>query len=188
MSINNLSGNRVRWLGLLTVTLLLLVLVAPSAALVDRDFISGLVYIDANENGEWDVGEQGYGGVYGVAKEGKDWVWRYRGTDVTFTSIASGPEDPYIVESAPFREMEKGEENGNTCTRQDYEDSLDEGFTAARPCEGTFGMISWADDVTWEVTIDVPEGYELTSDSTLRFATGTDVDSCDFGIVYVGTD
>ena len=34
-------------------------------------------------------------------------------------------------------------------------------------------MISWADDIAWEVTIDVPEGYALTPDSTLQFGSVT---------------
>ena len=182
---------RKRWLVLLSiaaVTVLLVVLVAPAAALADRDYISGLVYLDVNENGVWDMGEEGYGGEYGVAKEGDDWIWRYRGTTLTFTPIGSGPDDPFVVESAPFREMVGHEKDGNTCTRQDLDDGLDEGYVPARPCDGTFGMISWADHVTWEVTIDVPEGYSLTSDSALRFTTGTSNPACDFGIVYVGTD
>lgn len=191
MSVSEIFRKRARWIGLLGIfalALLLLVLAIPASAVVGRDFIGGLVYLDTNQNGVWDEGEEGYGGDYGVAKEGKDWVWRYRGTTVTFTPIGSGPSDPYVVESAPFREMEDHEKDGNTCTRQDFEESIDEGYVAARPCEGTFGMISWADDVTWEVTIEVPEGYELTSESTLTFTTGEEVPMCDFGVVPVGTD
>lgn len=188
MSVIDTSRKRARWqilLGLGAVVMLMLVLVAPASALVDRDYISGLVYLDANENGVWDAGEEGYAGEYGVAKEGDEWVWRHRGTTVTFTSVGSGP-GAYVVESAPTRDMEDHESDGNICTRQDLKKALDEGYTAERPCEGTFGMISWADDITWEVTIDVPEGYALTSDSTLTFRTGEDVPACDFGIVAVG--
>jgi hypothetical protein len=189
MSVTDTSRKRAGWQLLLVVgavVVLLLVLVAPAAALVDRDYISGLVYLDANENGVWDPGEEGYAGEYGVLKEGDDWVWRHRGTTVTFTSIGGGPNDPFVVESAPTRDMEDHESDGDICTRQDLEKSLDEGYTAERPCEGTFGMISWADDITWEVTIVVPEGYKLTSDSTLQFRSGEEVPACDFGIISVG--
>ncbi len=183
-----------RWLvvlAILVMTLVAFALTTPASALVKPYVISGVVYLDANENGVWDPGEEGYGGEYGVAKEGDDWVWRYRGTDVIFSPLGSGPDeragdDPvFIAESAPFREMEENEKNGNVCTRQDFEEGLDEGFVARRPCQGTFGMIAWADDVTWEVTIDVPEGYALTSNSVLTFTTGEEVPYCDFGIIPV---
>ncbi len=183
------TSRSIRWITVMLFVAALVVLallVAPVSAKVSPEVIGGLVYIDENLNGKWDSGEAGYGGEYGVSQEDNgDWSWRYWGTKVTFTSIGSGPEDPFVVESAPFREMEDEEKHGNTCTRQDLEEAVDEGFTASRPCEGTFGMISWADDVTWEVTIDVPEGYVPTSDSSLVFATGQEVPFCDFGIAPI---
>jgi len=177
----------IRLLGLLSLLLLLALAVGvASAGMSHPGVYGGLVYIDANHNGVWDVGEEGYGGEYGVAKENGEWVWRYRGADVIFTGVGSGPEDPYITESLPYREMEDHEKNGDICSRQDMgvmED--DPHYVPVRPCEGTFGMISWADDVTWEVTIEVPEGYELTSEPVLRFFAGEEAPFCDFGIVPV---
>ncbi len=177
-----------KWLavvGLLGLAIVVLVMVLPAAALGEKDFIGGLVYIDTNLNGKWDVGEPGYGGYEGAIKEVDGWVNRYIGTTVTFTGIGSGPKDPLVLESAPYREPEKHEKEGLTCTPQDFKQALDENREAVRPCEGTFGMISYADDVTWEVSIEVPEGYELTSDPVLRFMTGESVPFCDFGITPV---
>jgi hypothetical protein len=177
-----------RWLGVMVVLVLALVLVVPASAGYTNDHIGGLVYIDANGNGVWDEGEEGYGGYEGVAKEEGEWVHRYFGANVTFTPIGSGPVDPIVLESAPYREMEDHEKDGDTCTRQDLEKSLDNGhYPAQRPCEGSFGMISWANDVTWEVSIEVPDGYEMTSEPVLRFSSSEDVPMCDFGIAPIAS-
>lgn len=177
-------GRRLWAISLLAMAIIMLAMVLPASASHENDDISGLgglVYIDDNRNGVWDVGEAGYGGFDGVIEEDDGWVYRYIGTEVTFTPIGSGPDDPVVVESAPFRELEDHEKDGDTCTRQDLSDDSE----GLRACDGAFGMISFDNYVTWEVSIEVPEGYELTSDSALRFMTGEKVPFLDFGIAPV---
>ena len=95
---NTAKMKRVRWIGMVGLFVLVsLSLIAAKPGDSQKEHVSGLVYIDANHNGVWDVGEEGYDGEYGVAKEEGDWVWRHRGATITFTHIGSGPgeDDDY---------------------------------------------------------------------------------------------
>jgi hypothetical protein len=198
---NTAKMKRVRWIGMVGLFVLVsLSLIAAKPGDSQKEHVGGLVYIDANHNGVWDVGEEGYGGEYGVAKEEGDWVWRHRGATITFTPIGSGPGDdddyPFVVESLPHPREDPNDDSytsldhGALCTLQDMPKLKDdESYVPVRPCLGTFGMISWAKHVTWAASIDVPEGYELTSEPVVTFfTTGKDgIPFIDFGIAPVSS-
>jgi hypothetical protein len=91
------------------------------------------------------------------------------------------------LETAGYREAEDHEKAANVCTRQDLEAAHEDGTDQQRPCQGTFGFISFDDYVTWNVTIQVPEGYYATSPQTRQFMTGgEDIPLLDFGIAPLG--
>ncbi|MEZ4519067.1 MAG: hypothetical protein R3C44_20370 [Chloroflexota bacterium] len=142
-------------------------------------FIPGLVFIDSNENGVWDVGEAGYGGTWEWVEDEE--VNRYVGATITFVSPAY---DAFAVESSPYREL--GEDETITCTQQDL--VLADGEinpTPVRPCSGVFGLSHAGDDVTWEVWLTVPDGYRLTSANPQTYVTGSGEMPIDFGIVPI---
>ena len=62
-------------------------------------FIPGLVFIDDNQNGVWDVGEAGYGGE--LMYDDDNEMMRYVGAVITFVSPAY---DDYEVETMGYRE------------------------------------------------------------------------------------
>lgn len=81
----------------LTAAILLLSLGVGSAfaAVQYTSHVTGLVFIDTNQNGVWDAGEEGYGGeLQWVEDEG---VTRYVGTTVTVMTPAY---DEYDLETA----------------------------------------------------------------------------------------
>ena len=141
-------------------------------------FVPGLVYIDKNENGLWDVGEAGYGGQMGYDEENE--VDRYIGATVTFISPAY---DEFAVESMGYRELEENETV--ICSQQDLVFDGEIMANPVRPCEGTFGLTHAGDDVRWEVVLTVPKGYVLTSASPQYYTTGTGQMPVDFGIAPV---
>lgn len=138
------------------------------------NYVTGLVFIDDNQNGIWDAGEQGYGGEeQWVAAEG---VTRYVGTTITIMTPAY---DTYELATAGAN---------STCTVQNFQ--VDENGNvvqdATRPCAGTFGMSFKRDnnlDLRLEVSLTVPDGYKLTSANPQVFVMGQDSAPLDFGIV-----
>lgn len=148
----------------------LLILVARSAFAQPKQYLTGLVYIDSNQNGMWDKGEEGYKGAYGVAKENGNWIWRYRGTDVTFKGMGSGPKDAIVLQTAGHRGLNDGEVD--PCSRQGD----------GRPCNGTFGMRSTASNVTWQVSLKVPQHYRLTTPGMVNVRSGVANKPIEFGI------
>jgi len=146
---------------------------------VEGDFIPGLVFIDDNLNGVWDVGEAGYGGE--LIWDEKNEMTRYVGATVTFISPAY---DEYTVETMGYRELE-GDET-IICTQQDLmldKDTLNP--NPVRPCLGTFGLTQAGDDVRWEVVLTVPAGYTLTSENPQFYTSGSGQMPVDFGITPV---
>jgi len=142
------------------------------------NFVPGLVFIDSNKNGAWDVGEAGYGGQMGY--DAANEVDRYIGATITFVSPAY---DEFTVESMGHRELEEYETV--ICSQQDLVYDGDIMANPVRPCEGTFGLTHAGDDVRWEVSIAVPAGYELTSANPQYYTTGSGQMPVDFGIVPV---
>ena len=136
-----------------------------------KDYINGVVFMDDNANGKWDVGEEGYKGKYGVYEDvNGNWSWGHKGTMIKFSGVGGGPAEPTYLETAGYR---MPDEDGNELCSLQGEN---------RPCEGTFGFISFADYVTWDATVMVPEGYKLTTPGTQRFTTGMHVPILEFGI------
>lgn len=141
-------------------------------------FIPGLVFIDSNLNGVWDVGEAGYGGQLGWVKETE--LTRYVGAEITFTSPAY---DEFVVESMGYRNLD--EDETVICSQQDLVIDGKINDNPLRPCEGTFGLTHAGDDVRWMVSIDVPDGYKLTSANPQYYTTNTGQMPVDFGIVPI---
>ncbi len=139
-------------------------------------FVPGLVYIDGNGNGVWDVGEAGYGGQMGYDAENE--VDRYIGATVTFISPAY---DEFTVESMGHRELDEGETV--ICSQQDLVFDGEIMANPVRPCEGTFGLTHAGEDVRWEVVLSVPAGYTLTTANPQYYTTGSGQMPVDFGIV-----
>lgn len=156
--------------------------IAPSYSFTPEGtgFVAGLVYIDTNENGMWDLNEAGYGGQMQTVEEDDGWLHdRYVGATVTLISPAY---DEIDVESAPYREPEEGKV---LCTVQDYAGGDDLTEHPLRPCVGTWGIVNAGDDVRWEIRLAVPEGYKLTSPNPQYYVTGSEEPFVDFGIVPV---
>lgn len=151
-----------------------------SAAISHTSQVTGLVFIDSNQNGVWDIGEEGYGGkLQWVADEE---VTRYVGTTVTVMTPAY---DEYEFETAGYN---------SSCTVQGFD--VDEYGNIVqvptRPCAGTFGMSFRTDptglDIRLEVTATPPEGYKLTSPAMQTFIIGKDTEPLDFGIIPLETE
>jgi hypothetical protein len=144
-------------------------------------FVSGLVFIDDNENGVWDVNEAGYGGQMQLVEEDDGWMHEaYVGATIKLTSPAY---DEVKVTSAPYKEPD---EDGNAlCTPQDYGTEDDRNPNPMRPCAGTWGITQAGDDVYWVVDITVPDGYRLTSTNPQSYVTGSGAPFVDFGIVPI---
>lgn len=144
-------------------------------------FVSGLVFIDANENGVWDIGEAGYDGQMALVEEDDGWMHEeYVGATIKLTSPAY---DEVKVTSAPFKEPD---ENGNAlCTPQDLGEGDDLNENCVRPCVGTWGITQAGDDVYWVVDLTVPAGYKLTSANPQSYVTGSGAPFVDFGIVPI---
>jgi len=149
-----------------------------TAAAESKVDIQGLVYIDENLNGVWDVGEEGYGGEWQwVASEE---VWRYVGATITITTPAY---DEFTTESKGFREP--NEDEVDVCTRQDLLVDDEINPNPVRPCSGTWGFPRLTTDTWLTIELTAPEGYTITSDSTQVILTGTDTGWIDFGIAPI---
>lgn len=168
-------SKRKMWIVLAVTILLVLLLNIGAVNASHRNDILGMVFIDANLNGIWDVGEEGYGGEY-MWLEDED-VFRYKGATLTVTTPAY---DEYTVESAGFVELAKGQEIN--CTRQDLVDfDGDYNADANRPCTGAWGWPVSAKDVYMQVELTVPEGYFVTTANPQFCYTGEE-EYMDFGI------
>lgn len=141
-------------------------------------YVSGLVFIDDNEDGVWQPGEAGYGGEYAYDDESK--MMRYMGAVITLISPAY---DDYDVESMGYRELDEHE--SVACSQQDLVIDGELNPNPLRPCSGTFGMSHAGDDVRWEVSVAVPDGYKLTSANPQYYTTGSGQMPVDFGIAPV---
>ena len=147
-------------------------------------FIHGLVFIDDNENGVWDVGEAGYGGEMQLVEAHDGSVHEeYVGATIKLTSPAY---DEVKVKSAPYKEPD--EDGKELCTVQDYGDKDDLNENPMRPCVGTWGITQAGDDVYWVVDITVPDGYKLTSVNPQSYTTGSGAPFVDFGIVPIDAE
>jgi hypothetical protein len=145
-------------------------------------FVPGLVFIDDNEDGIWQLSEAGYGG---------EWQWvedeemsRYVGATITLISPAY---DEFEVETMPYRELEENEEVA--CTQQDL--LLEDGElnpNPVRPCSGAWGLSHAGDDVRWEVWLTAPDGYRLTSANPQYYVTGSGQMPLDFGITPISVE
>ena len=151
----------------------------PMPAIVEgTGFVPGMVFIDTNLNGIWDIGEAGYGGELTWIK--KDNESRYVGATITLISPAY---DEFKLTSAGHRTLEEGEVM--PCTQQDlvYEGDLNP--HPVRPCVGTWGLPHAGDDIRWEVWLTTPTGYKVTSANPQYFTTGQNSVPVDFGIAPI---
>ena len=164
-----MNKNKKRSMGAVIV-LAMLMFVMVGSTFANPSYINGLLFIDSNQNGVWDVGEEGYKGVYGSYEKNGAWEWGYQGTQVLFKGVGAGPEEAIVVETAGYQETEAGEA---ACTQQG----------SGRPCAGTFGFISFVDGITWQAAVAVPDGYRLTTAGMQTVVSGADNGTVDFGIV-----
>jgi hypothetical protein len=147
-------------------------------------FVHGLVYLDENENGVWDVGETGYGGSMQMVEEDDGWMHEeFVGAELLLISPAY---DEVEITSAPYKEPD--EDDKALCTPQDFgeDDALNE--HPMRPCMGTWGITQAGNHVTWEIRLTVPEGYKLTSPNPQYYTTGSGDPFVDFGIVPIDAE
>lgn len=159
------------------VLVLLLVALVSVGALADegKSDVIGVVFIDDNLNGVWDVGEAGYGGEwqYDDVQETE----RYVGAIVTVTTPSY---EEFHIETAAYREPDEGDEVA--CSQQDMlvDDELNP--NPVRPCAGTWGLNRVVNDTFLTISFVSPEGYYGTSENPQIFHTGTDTGYVDFGI------
>ena len=165
-----------KWVGLATAALLVLI-TGISAVSADTKYpVEGLVYIDENQNGQWDVNEPGYGGTLQWDKDtASD---KYVGTKVTVTTPAY---DEFVVNSAGNRELDKGEKD--LCSYQDYEVNDKINANPKRPCSGTWGVPQIPEDTYVTVYVTPPEGYVTTSANPQVVKVGANMKPVDVGIV-----
>ena len=163
-----------KWTALAAIVLLVLV-ISTATVTATRYDIQGLVYIDENLNGVWDVGEPGFDGVYQWVEDEE--VSRYVGAKVTVITPAY---DEYEVETASYRELEEHETVA--CAKQDTVVDGELNPNPLRPCSGTWGLPVWADDVRMEVHLTPPEGYYVTSVNPVFCVTCIEGPWVDFGI------
>jgi hypothetical protein len=158
--------------------LMLSLIGSVAVAAAGKSDIQGLVFIDDNRNGVWDVGEAGYGGEM----EWDDLIEmeRYVGTTVTVITPAY---DEIAVETSPYRELEEGETVA--CTQQDLVIDDEINPNPVRPCSGTWGLSGVADETYLEIWVTAPEGYYITSENPQYFYTGSDDFWVDFGIAPI---
>ena len=152
---------------------------APMPAIVEgTGFVPGMVFIDTNQNGVWDIGEAGYGGELTWIE--KDNEMRYVGATIVLISPAY---DEFELTSAGYRELEEGEVI--PCSQQDLVYDGDLNLHPVRPCVGTWGLPHAGDDIRWEVWLMTPAGYKVTSQNPQYFTTGHDSVPVDFGIAPI---
>jgi len=165
----------------LAILFLLLVVVAFTVGVVSaagKSDVLGLVFIDDNMNGVWDVGEAGYGGewMYDDVSE----MERYVGTAI---SIETPSYEVITLESAGYRALDENEKVECSCQDTIVDDEYN--VAQARPCSGTWGLPRAENDSRLVITVTVPEGYVLTSENPQVFVTGEDTGFVDFGIAPV---
>jgi hypothetical protein len=140
----------------------------------DDTWLYGLVFVDANGNGVFDVGEQGFEGA-------------------TITLNPGDPDETITLQSASARALEEHEKL--TCTVQDYfgpdgtddDEDPDVKETPTRPCAGTFGIRpAGPKKMVWEVTLTPPAGYVVTSANPQYIKIAGDTPLADFGVAPAG--
>ena len=164
---------KITWLSF--ALLFALLIISTNSANATRHDVQGLVYIDENLNGVWDVGEPGYGGEWQWVEDIE--MFRYVGATVTVLTPAY---DEFELETMGYRELEEHETVA--CTQQDM--VLEDGElnpNPVRPCAGTWGIPITAEDTYLEITLTPPDGYYVTSTNP-HFHTTGDAGWIDFGI------
>lgn len=163
---------------LLSSVLLALFVVGPALAAAP-DNVYGLVFIDDDGDGVWDVGESGYDGEWTWLED--EAVWRNVGATITIITPAY---DEYVLTSAGARAVDYDGETA-VCSYQDtvVDDEMNE--SPVRPCSGTWGLPGVSEDVRYEVWLTAPDGYTVTSQNPLTFTTGSGQAALDFGIAPV---
>lgn len=167
---------------------MLMVFAAQSAFAAQATYITGLVYIDSNENGVWDAGEPGYGGVQDVRENDEgDWVEEYFGTPISFVAAGGDPvEDGTSLLSAGTFIPDEDDDREEFCTSQSLEATdVDDLDVPVRPCEGTFGFITFVDGESWwDIEMTVPAGYQATTPTKMTISVlSGEGGTIDFGIV-----
>ncbi len=121
---------------LMLLAALLAALFVVSPVMAAQGHIYGIVFVDTNLNGVWDMGEVGMPGVK---------VMLQSANGDTTVDLMSAPNPDEISDTTP-----------NTC---DYLNS-----SAPTPCPGTWGLIPAGETTDWwKVSIVVPAGYTVTS-------------------------
>ena len=166
----------------LVVLFLLIVVVALTvgvAAAKGKSDVLGLVFIDDNMNGIWDVGEAGYGGkwMYDDVRE----MERYVGATI---SIETPSYEVIELESAGYRALDENEKVECSCQDTLVDDELNP--FPVRPCSGTWGLPRAENESHLVITLTVPEGYVSTSENPQTYFTGEDTGFVDFGIAPAG--
>jgi hypothetical protein len=158
--------------------LLLALFISASSANATRYDIQGLVFMDNNLNGIWDVGESGYDGQWQWVENEE--MFRYVGATVTILTPAY---DEYEVETMGYRDLEEHEQV--FCTQQDLfleDDELNP--NPVRPCAGTWGFPVSVEDTYMQITLTPPDGYYVTS-SNPQFCVTGDSHWMDFGLAPI---
>ena len=153
----------------------------------------GSVFVDANMNGVWDVGEEGYPGVL------KEWWDEDEGLMMkahigTTVMLNPGDTDEIVtLTTAGSRELDEGEQDLCTYLDQVIEDGPDEDEELdinpgpSRPCNGTFGLRpAGPKEMIWEVTVTAPAGYVVTSPNPQYVEITSDTPIVAFGIAPTG--
>lgn len=157
------------------VLLVVLVLTTGSVAAEGKSDVLGLVFIDDNMNGVWDVNEAGYGGEwqYDDAQE----LERYVGTTVT---VMTPSYETFGIETAAYRTPD--ENQVEVCSRQDTLVDGELNPNPVRPCSGTWGLNRVVNDTYLTISVAAPAGYVVTSENPQIYLTGEDSHFVDFGI------
>lgn len=121
---------------LVLIAVLVLSMVFAVPVFAEQTHIYGVVFVDANMNGVWDVGEMGM-------------------PNATVEFESAGGETTIELMSAPVSD-ELNPNDPNVC---DYLNP-----DAPTPCPGTFGLIPAGDTAYWwKVSVKVPAGYYATT-------------------------
>ncbi len=178
--------------------LLSLVLLATTGmALAGPDtHIYGMVYVDANLNGVWDEGEEGYGGLWQEYWEDDEYIEEYVGTSVSFH--AGDPDNAITLESAVMTDFSEALEanSQSLCSPQDFlisdgpdeDEDPDFNWSSTRPCVGTFGLRPAGEEGTvWTVAVTVPDGYVATTPTSVMVTSAEGATQLvEFGIAPAG--
>lgn len=159
----------------------------------DDTHLYGLVYVDTNLDGVWQVGEPGYEGMWSEFWENEDdFVKKYVGATVELNP--GDPDEIITLETAVIREL-ADENECDLCTYQDWiiedgpdeDDELDVNPSPVRPCCGTFGIRpAGPKEMFWEVKVIAPAGYYVTSANPQYVEITSDTPIVEFGIAPTG--